>query len=86
MTVEYKQMSTAEAVAAKVPSAADWHSDWEEWRQCIVLYEDSKPVRILSSDGGEPEDQTLTRDWGWVTEELNNAYRMGYEAALGDDL
>jgi hypothetical protein len=26
----------------------------------------------VGSDGGEPEDQTLTRDWRWVTEALNH--------------
>lgn len=77
MTVEYKQMTTAEAVAAKVPSAADWHSDWDEYRQCIVLYIDGKPQRIVGCDGGEPEDQTLSRDWGWVTDELNEAVERG---------
>lgn len=28
-------------------------------------------LRILGCDGGEPEDQTLLRDWKWVVVELN---------------
>lgn len=27
--------------------------------------------RKLGTDGGEPEDQTLVRDWSWVANELN---------------
>ena len=30
-----------------------------------------KPFRILGTDGGEVEDQTLSRDWRWVVKELN---------------
>jgi len=30
--------------------------------------------RLLGSDGGEPEDQVLYRDWKWVVPELNKAF------------
>lgn len=30
-----------------------------------------KFLRLVGSDGGEPEDQLLVRDWQWVAEELN---------------
>ena len=39
-----------------------------------LLYEcdaEDKPVRLVGYDGGEPEDQTLSRDWEWVVVELN---------------
>lgn len=29
-------------------------------------------------DGGEHEDQTLTRDWCWVADALMQAYQYGY--------
>ena len=33
-------------------------------------------IRIYR-DGGEPEDQSFSRDWKWVRQELMNAYRQG---------
>ena len=54
---------------------------------------DSLTNRVIGSDGGEPEDQLLIRDWKWVIEALNavdrelttyremdNARIAGYEA------
>lgn len=32
---------------------------------------DTETGRVVGSDGGEPEDQLLVRDWSWVVEELN---------------
>jgi hypothetical protein len=32
---------------------------------------------FVAADGGEPEDQTLTRDWAWVAGALNDAYAAG---------
>jgi hypothetical protein len=34
-------------------------------------------VSVIAWDGGEPEDQTLVRDWSWVTTALWDAYRSG---------
>jgi hypothetical protein len=34
-------------------------------------------IQLIGSDGGEPEDQTLTRDWSWVVGALNEAYAQG---------
>ncbi len=79
MTTHYDQMTTQEAINIRVPSAEDWHSDWEDWRQVVVEITDQTPVRILGCDGGEPEDNTLSRDWCWITDELNKAYHKGYE-------
>ena len=49
----------------------DWH--------CGVFRCDlnGKPIQLIGSDGGEPEDQTLGRDWRWVTRALNDAYELG---------
>jgi len=35
------------------------------------------PKKLIGTDGGEPEDQTLGRDWNWVMDALNEAYRLG---------
>lgn len=34
----------------------------------------------IGRDGGEPEDQLLIRDWGWVCPALNAAYAAGLKA------
>jgi len=39
-----------------------------DFRYALV---DTTEKRILGMDGGEPEDQTLGRDWNWVADELN---------------
>ena len=38
-----------------------------------LLYETDgkKPIRLISDDGGEPEDQSFFRDWKWVAPLLN---------------
>lgn len=34
-------------------------------------------VALIGQDGGEPEDQTLGRDWKWVVSALQRAYDAG---------
>lgn len=44
---------------------------------CWVLVEthpDGKVARVIAQDGGEPEDQTLARDFSWVPDILNEYY------------
>ena len=41
-------------------------------------------VGYVGSDGGEPEDQTLRRNWSWVVEALNEAFENGYRTAIED--
>ena len=43
---------------------------------------DGKPIKLVGTDGGEPEDQTLTRDWSWVVVALNRAYKMGSDQLI----
>lgn len=52
-----------------------WHDPWGLWE-----LEDGKPIRLIGTDGGEPEDQLLVRDWRWVQEELQKAYNEGFVA------
>lgn len=49
---------------------------YEVWR-C----EDHKRVELIGSDGGEPEDASLMRDYSWVASALQEAYVLGMEHA-----
>lgn len=43
---------------------------WEAWNTVSILV-DTKTYEAVGADGGEPEDQTLGRDWKWVVDLLN---------------
>lgn len=58
----------------------DEYSDYE-YRCGVFRMENDKPVAMLGHDGGEPEDQTLWRDWAWVSYALNTAYEDGLSEA-----
>lgn len=46
--------------------------DWvDEYQSCVV---DTQKNTIVGVDGGEPEDQTLGRDWSWVADALNEVH------------
>ena len=47
------------------------------YNSALVRYENDEPAEIIAIDGGEPEDQTLTRDYGWVAEAMQAAYELG---------
>lgn len=47
----------------------DEEDHWYDRIRSYVL--DTKTNRLLGADGGEPEDQTLGRDWNWVVSALN---------------
>lgn len=61
---------------AESPHPSDWDYDKGIWR-C----EDGVPVELIGTDGGEPEDQTLGRDWKWVAPALRAAYKLGRESS-----
>lgn len=47
----------------------------DEERDCWVLVgvdAEGNTVEELGCDGGEPEDQTLVRDWDWVPDLINS--------------
>lgn len=66
------------------------YTEWEErnpdswyddWKYDLHLYQlDEGTDRWVASDGGEPEDNTFGRDWGWVPAELHKAYDDGFKA------
>mgnify|MGYP001607828731 FL=1 len=51
----------------------------EDYGWGIWYIEDNKVVEFIGSDGGEPEDQLLVRNWKWVVNALNEAYEKGYK-------
>jgi len=56
-----------EAIKKKYPYADQYKG------YCNLCYETDgeKPIRLVGSDNGEPEDKTLGRDFSWVIDELN---------------
>lgn len=40
----------------------------------IIEYTNDGSIEYIAQDGGEPEDQTLFRDWKWVVGALNYAH------------
>lgn len=65
------------------PRVPEWErsEDDFDFRQVVI---DTETGEILGGDGGEPEDQTLYRDWKWVVPALNavDAELRGFVAEL----
>lgn len=62
----------------------DWAEalEYGEYTCGVWRFEDGAPVQFIGNDGGEPEDQTLQRNWSWVADALNDAYELGVIAGL----
>lgn len=61
-------------------TVAEWLRDAKSYGggwHCIGRSSRDGLYRIIGSDGGEPEDQTLVRGWAWVTGALHDAYNAG---------
>lgn len=61
-------------------TVAEWLKEEDQYRSgwyCIGRASFDALYRILGCDGGEPEDQTLVRDWAWVAGALQDAYNEG---------
>lgn len=43
----------------------------------VVKHNGVEVIRAL--DGGEPEDQLFCRNWSWVKDAIERAYRLGQE-------
>lgn len=50
-----------------------WSKEDLHWKHFWCLYETDgeRPIRLVGTDNGEPEDNLLVRDWKWVPVELN---------------
>ena len=79
MEIEYRVLTLGDAERAGLD--VGWKDSYGEWEydHAVVRVEDNCSVEIIGTDGGEPEDQTLTRDWYWVADALNEAYELGYK-------
>jgi hypothetical protein len=53
-------------------------ADIYENRSYLVIERDGKVIRE-ECDGGEPEDASFYRDFGWVPDALMQAYKFGVE-------
>lgn len=72
--VEYVLRDLNEAHEAGWPGT--WESRWDD-RDALFEVIDGQPTRLIDVDGGEPEDNSFRRDWGWVPGELQKAYELG---------
>jgi hypothetical protein len=54
--------------------------NWDIDDECAVLIDHARCGRIVGRDGGEPEDQSLGRDWSWVADALNEMEQERIEA------
>lgn len=79
MSVTYEVIPLDFAKEGDLPYHSDWEDDSDryEYGQGIWRCVDGKPVEFIGEDGGEPEDQTLRRDWSWVAGELTRAFELG---------
>jgi hypothetical protein len=76
--IKYIQIDGDEALKLGYPEAeGHTNTTWCLSDTCIYLEDNGKVVEFIGSDGGEPEDKTLYRDFDWVIKELNRAYYLG---------
>lgn len=57
----------------------EYYDDYDGAFFSALVKRDSRGniLELIAVDGGEPEDQSFRRDWGWVPDALNEAYRQG---------
>lgn len=71
----FQVYNLSDALKEKILSKEDqeFYEDWPDAHYTNILIENlpNYTVRIVGMDGGEPEDQTLNRNWDWIVEELN---------------
>lgn len=85
VTTTYEVIDMVAAIGMGAPDT-EWRSvddDYDYWDYVKGIWrcEDGVPVEFIGDDGGEPEDQTLGRDWKWVAPALAAAHERGKTAA-----
>jgi len=74
VTERFQMLDFDEVVALGLEEPQE-ESMWSDHKyRCYVVEFANEGPKILGSDGGEPEDQRLYRDWAWVVPALNKAY------------
>lgn len=77
--VRYFVISNNVALKRGYPQADCLNDGWSLWRTRSTSEEPNfSDVEYVAEDGGEPEDQSLVRDWDWVPVRLEEAYRLGF--------
>lgn len=66
----FKLVDVEEALRDGYPGSENYDF-YEKYDTLLFEFCDGKAVRYVASDGGEPEDATLYRDFNWVVDELN---------------
>lgn len=80
--VEYRQIALGDALYDSLPGCEDY---WEDGQGSgIWRFENDVAVEFIGHDGGEPEDQTLDRDFRWVNLAIIKAYALGYKHSAQD--
>lgn len=78
--MKYKLIDISE-IREKEYEGHEYLSDWDEYGAGLYVWDEAldMPTRLIAMDGGEPEDQTFYRDWSWVPQALEDAYRRGHQ-------
>ena len=61
------------------------YTRYDDYFNVLLKTSDNGPPTLVGCDGGEPEDQTLNRDWSWVVTELNDLAHEIHERQLERD-
>lgn len=58
--------------------AYGWKPREDDYRMYLFVWYNGKIIRS-ESDGGEPEDNSFSRDWNWVGSAIEEAYQYGFK-------
>ena len=69
----FQYLTFAECADRGIPG--DWET-WEgteDWDMALLEFdhETGEFVRVVATDGGEPEDNSFRRDYAWIVDEMN---------------
>jgi hypothetical protein len=79
--MRYVMMSLDKAIEHNFVDPDDYSESDRDHRTLVV---DTATNAVIGMDGGEPEDQLLYRNWGWVVPALNAAYEAGKQDARNE--
>jgi hypothetical protein len=86
MTTTYRTLALAEALTMPMSDDVAGRLESYEFRRdygrAVFRCTGGYLEQLLGADGGEPEDQTLGRDWSWVAGALNDAHTRGVNIGL----
>lgn len=89
--ITYGVVTLEYAVKAKLPDWEEFANEdgnvisWHEYDNAIYMFDNGVAVKLLATDGGEPEDNSFVRDGSWIAGALTEAYAKGFEDGHNDD-